>query len=35
MRKIVDGISFYNELKMLKFRFTELYNVVDSFYRAI
>lgn len=31
MRKIVDGISFYNELKMLKFRFTELYNVVDYF----
>lgn len=30
-RKIVDGFIFYNELKMLEFRFKELYNVVDYF----
>jgi|TARA_B100000161_G_C33524119_1_gene402657 beta-1,4-mannosyl-glycoprotein beta-1,4-N-acetylglucosaminyltransferase len=29
--KIVDGFTFYNELKMLEFRLKELYNVVDYF----
>lgn len=31
MRKLVDAILFYNELKMLNFRLRELYNVVDYF----
>ena len=31
MVKIVDTFIFYNELKMLKFRLTELYDVVDHF----
>lgn len=30
-RKIVDCFTFYNEYKMLKFRLTELYDVVDHF----
>lgn len=31
MVKIIDAFIFYNELKMLKFRLTELYDVVDYF----
>jgi len=31
MPKIIDCFIFYNELKMLKFRLTELYNTVDFF----
>ena len=31
MVKIIDAFIFYNELKMLKFRLTELYEVVDYF----
>lgn len=30
-RKIVDCFTFYNEYKMLKFRLTELYDIVDHF----
>ena len=31
MPKIIDGFTFYNELKMLSFRLEELYNIVDHF----
>jgi len=31
MPKLIDGFTFYNELKMLSFRLEELYNIVDHF----
>lgn len=31
MRKVIDCFTFYNEFKMLEFRLTELYDVVDYF----
>ena len=31
MKKLIDCFTFYNELDMLEFRLTELYDVVDKF----